>query len=145
SDHYLGSIAPGAIDVIARLHTAGVRIVLVSGGIRAAILPLAASLRIAAADVHPVDILIGDDGGYRDFDRDSPLVSQDGKLPVVRSLELPRPTLFVGDGSTDLAARPAVDSFAVFTGFIGRPAIVAAADVVVTDFLEIESLVLGQG
>jgi hypothetical protein len=39
--------------------------------------------------------------------------------------------LFVGDGATDLEARPAVDTFAAFTGVVDRPEISAQADVVI--------------
>lgn len=141
---YLDRIDPGVQKVVARAQAAGVRVVLVSGGIRTAILPLASALGIDARDVHAVEVKFDERGGYIDFDRGSPLTTQNGKLPVIRSLGLPRPILFVGDGSTDLAARPAVDAFAAFTGFVTRPAVVAAADHVISDFGQVESLVIGE-
>jgi phosphoserine phosphatase len=39
--------------------------------------------------------------------------------------------MMVGDGSTDLEARPVVDLFVAFAGVIERPAVTGAADVVV--------------
>jgi phosphoserine phosphatase len=51
---------------------------------------------------------------------------------VLRALKLPRPSLLVGDGATDLEARPEVDCFAAFTGVVSRPAVAAAADVVLS-------------
>jgi hypothetical protein len=39
--------------------------------------------------------------------------------------------MMVGDGNTDLEARPAVDMFVAFAGVVERPSVVGAADVVV--------------
>jgi hypothetical protein len=39
--------------------------------------------------------------------------------------------MMVGDGSTDLEARPAVDLFVAFTGVVERAGVVAVADVVI--------------
>jgi phosphoserine phosphatase len=36
----------------------------------------------------------------------------------------------VGDGATDLEARPALDAFAAFTGVVAREEVARAADVV---------------
>src|ERR1044071_9240178 len=52
SEAYVGAIAPGCVDAIGALQGHGVRVILVSGGIRQAILPVAARLGIGAADVH---------------------------------------------------------------------------------------------
>ena len=49
----------------------------------------------------------------------------------------------IGDGATDAAARPAVDAFAAYTGFVTRDNVVAVADHVVTSYADIEALVLG--
>jgi phosphoserine phosphatase len=38
--------------------------------------------------------------------------------------------LLVGDGATDLEARPALDAFAAFTGVVCRETVVAGADFV---------------
>ena len=65
-----------------------------------------------------------------------------GKLTVVRGLSLPRPILAVGDGNTDLAAKPAVDAFAAYVGYVRRETVVAGADFVIASFAEIAELVL---
>ena len=39
--------------------------------------------------------------------------------------------LLVGDGVTDLEARPAVDRFVAYAGVVDRPAVTAAADAVI--------------
>ena len=78
----------------------------------------------------------------QDFDRKSPLTTQHGKVDVVKSLNLPRPTLAVGDGATDAAMRPAVDAFYAFTAFQRREAVLAAADREVDSFDQLKPFVL---
>lgn len=143
ADAYRAALSAGAADAIARLRAAGVRVVLVSGGLREAILPVAADLGIAAADVHAVGVLRGGDGAYAGFEAASPLATADGKRTVVERLALPRPALGVGDGMTDLAARPALDAFAAFAGVVRRDAVVREADHVLTTFDQLAELVLG--
>ena len=139
---YRRALAPGAAAAVARLVRHGVRVLLVSGGIREAILPIAAGLRLPPADVHAVSLRFDAGGAYAGFDAASPLATQDGKLLVVQSLALPRPTLAVGDGATDLAIRPAVDAFAALTGFVRRRAVAAAADFEVASFDQLVEAVL---
>ncbi|MEP7002185.1 MAG: HAD-IB family phosphatase [bacterium] len=138
---YLASIAPGAASAITRMRVAGVRVVLVSGGIREAILPVARLLRIPDEDVHAVSVQFGERGTYRGFDTTSPLATATGKRAVAVSLALPAPVLSVGDGATDLAMRPAVDAFAAFTGFVRRESVVASADLVIESFDQLAELV----
>ncbi|MBA2292421.1 MAG: HAD-IB family phosphatase [Gemmatimonadales bacterium] len=142
-DAYRDNVAPGAHEVIQRLRDAGVVMHVVSGGFREGLLPLALDLGFAKSEVHAVSIHSNPDGSYKGFDTHSPLVTQLGKLDVVASLGLPSPALMVGDGATDAAARPSVDAFAAYTGFVQRDAVVRVADHVVTSFEEIESLVIG--
>ena len=140
---YVEKLASGAALAIRALHDAGVRVVLVSGGLRRAIFPVARAVGVGQADLNAVDVQWDHAGIYQDFDRASPLATQNGKVEVVRSLTLPRPILAVGDGATDAAMRPVVDSFIAFTAFQRREAVVAAADREIGDFAELRELVLG--
>lgn len=142
AEAYLGSIAPGATGAVARLLGERKRVVMVSGGIREAILPLARLLDIADADVHAVSVRLHATGDYAGFDTTSPLATAQGKRPVAASLNLPARVLAVGDGATDLAMRPAVDAFAAFTGFVARDHVVRSADVIITSFDQLLELVL---
>jgi phosphoserine phosphatase len=139
---YEASLAPGAAEAVAALRRAGRRVVLVSGGLRDAILPVARSLGLSDDDVHAVAIRRAADGMYLGFDDASPLTTATGKAQVVRALALPPRVLAVGDGATDLAIRPAVDAFAAFTGYVRRPPVVAGADVCITSFAQLVELVL---
>jgi phosphoserine phosphatase len=139
---YASALAPGAARVVRRLRDAGRRVVLVSGGVREAILPVAERLGIPDVDVHAVAVHFTDDGEYQGYDGASPLTTATGKRSVVEGLALPPRVLAVGDGATDLAIRPVVEAFAAFTGFVRREAVVQDADVVVTSFDQLLDLVL---
>lgn len=139
---YRRALAPGAARTIAELRGAGVRLALVSGGVREAIAPVALELGFDEEDVRAVSIRFASDGSYTGFDERSPLATQRGKGEVAASLALPRPVLAVGDGATDLAMRPAVDAFAAYVGFARRETVVAEADYVVESFDALRALVL---
>jgi phosphoserine phosphatase len=140
---YVRVMAPDAADVIHELRSAGVRVHLMSAGFRRAIGPSARIVGVDDADLHAMDIRWDDAGNYLDFDRSSPLATQHGKKELVQRLPLPRPILAVGDGATDAAMRPAVDSFAAFTAFQRRDAVVRVADAEVNGFAELRGMVRG--
>ncbi len=142
ADAYISSIAPHAAYTILRMRAAGKHVVLVSGGVREAILPVAERLGIPSRDVRAVSIRFDADGGYEGFDTLSPLTTATGKRAVAEQLALPRRILAVGDGATDLAMRPAVDAFAAYTGFVRREAVITSADVVLASFDQLMELVL---
>jgi phosphoserine phosphatase len=139
---YLAALAPGAARAVQRLRDAERHVVLVSGGLREAILPVAHRLGLLERDVHAVSVRLAPDGSYAGYDVSSPLATAEGKRIVVESLWLPRRILAVGDGATDLATRPAVDAFAAFTGFVRRDSVVDDADLVVDSFEQIVELTL---
>ena len=144
---YVSRVEPGAAESLARLANHGVRVVLISGGIREAIVPLARHLGIPESDVNAVRVFFAEDGSYAGFDDASPMTRNGGKATVVRSLGLARPMLGLGDGITDLemktAIPPAVDAFAAYAGVVEREAVTLAADYVVRNFAELPAIVLG--
>ncbi len=142
ADAYASSLAPGAAEAVAALHAAGRRVVLVSGGLREAILPVAERIGIQGPDVHAVAMMFDSHGRFASYDVVSPLATATGKRAVAAALALPRRTLALGDGATDLAMRPAVDAFAAFTLFVSRDAVVRAADYVLSSFDQLVELVL---
>ncbi len=144
---YMGSIESGAAESLAKLTKVGIRVVLVTGGIREAIMPLADALGLPETAVNAVSLHFGDSGEYAGFDDHSPLTRNGGKVEVVRGLDLERPTLGVGDGITDLELRtavpPAVDAFVAYTGVVRRDAVVNGADYVIKSFDELVGIILG--
>jgi phosphoserine phosphatase len=140
---YERRLAPRAADVITELRESGVRLVLVSGGIRQAVQSLGLRLGFTPAEVFAVRLSFAEDGAFVGFDEQSPLTTTSGKATVIQRLYLPRPLLVVGDGITDLAARPSADAFAAYTGFAYRQAVVRAADHELSSFDQLLRLVLG--
>jgi phosphoserine phosphatase len=147
AEAYLERIEAGAQESLAKLTNSGIRIVLLTGGLRDAILPLALKVGLSPEDVNAVRVYFTRDGAYLGFDGDSPFTRNGGKAEVARSLALEHPILGVGDGFTDLELKTlspaAVDSFAAYTGVIDRPGVSAAADYVIANFRELTLLVLG--
>ena len=139
---YIDRVAPGARETLAELREHGVELVLVSGGLREAILPLAKELGIREEQVHAVSVFFGSDGEYTGFDERSLMTRQNGKRATVKEMALKGPVLAVGDGMTDCEIRPVVDGFAAFTGFMKRDPVVERADYVIENFDQLRALVL---
>lgn len=146
AQEYIDNVSPGAREALVALRGAGVRLVVVSGGLRDAILPLTRMLKIADADVHAVSLQLTPSGEYAGFDANAPLARSGGKPVAVRALVLPTPVLALGDGATDAELKtvlpPAVNAFAAFTGVAAREPVVRVADYVVHSFAQLPSVVL---
>lgn len=132
---YVARMIPDAPEVVATLQEAGVEVLIVSAGIRQAILPLAERLGIPSRAVHAVDLVFDDGGSYVDFDRRSPLTRSGGKEIVVMNVRsrTKGKAAFVGDGVTDLEAKPAVNLFIGFGGVRQREQVRAGADVFIEE------------
>ena len=142
AEAYRDAIATGAAGTVRNLRAAGVRIHLVSGGLRQAILPLSRDLGFLETEVHAVPVVLDSHGRYVDFDRTSPLCRTAGKCEIVTAIELPKPRLAVGDGVTDAAVRAVTEDFAVFTGFVRRQSVVDLAQHECRSFADLLHLVL---
>ncbi|MBK6421756.1 MAG: HAD-IB family phosphatase [Gemmatimonadetes bacterium] len=128
---YVERLVPGALETVRALQARGAVVQVLSGGVLPAVQVVAAALGIPSDRVAAVDLHFDQDGAYRGYDRDSPLARSGGKRQWMeqQGRNLPRPSLLVGDGATDLEARPAVDCFAAFTGVVHREPVVRGADV----------------
>jgi len=117
---YLDSIVCGGAETVGTLLKAGCAIHLVSAGIEQALIPLA---RRFGVRLHAVRLEFNAEGDYQDFDRRSPLTRPRGKELVVRDVRARAhgKAAFVGDGVSDLEAKPAVDLFIGFGGVHTRP------------------------
>lgn len=127
---YVEALVPDARETVAALLWLGKAVRVVSGGLRPPVEAVARALGIAAEDVAAVGIAFDGAGEYAGFEAGSPLARSGGKAGVIAAWGLPRPALLVGDGATDLEARPAVDAFAAYMGVVFRPAVAEGADVV---------------
>jgi phosphoserine phosphatase len=142
SVEYVNKKASGSEIALRRLREGGVDVVLISGGIHQAILPLANLFHIEPGDVNAVRLRFDSDGSYLGFDTASPLTTSIGKRTLIERLNLAGPVLAVGDGATDVAMREVVDQFAAYVGFARRENVVAKADVVIESFADLAELVL---
>ena len=145
SNAYIDAIEPGAAAVISELRHAGVHIVIVSGGLRSALLPLAELLGVPDDDVFAVDVLHDAEGEYLSLAPDQPLSRQDGKPRVVKSLALPPGSVMVGDGFTDAAVREVTNLFIAYTRVARRLPVVAVAHAEARDFAELRTLLFEAG
>ena len=137
---YQEAAEPGAKELIAELQQAGVRVHLLSGGLRPSIIPLALQLGIPVDHVHAVSLAPDDDGTLSKLDGDQPLATQRGKPLTIQQLQLPTPVAMVGDGSTDAAVRGVVENFFAYTGVARREHVVAVADAEARNFDELRTL-----
>src|SRR4030095_10167849 len=118
---YLRNLVPDARETIRALQADGVTVQILSGGLAPAILMVARELGVPDSRVAAVDIRFHEDGSYLGFDYDSPLARAGGKRTWIEASGLPRPRLLIGDGATDLEARPAADCFAASVGGVALP------------------------
>jgi phosphoserine phosphatase len=141
---YIKRIATRAAETIAELRANEVQVVMVSGGLREAILPLARELGVGEENVYAVSVFFDEDGAYAGFDDASLLTRQSGKRTIVGQMHLKGPILAVGDGMTDCEIKSVVQGFAAFTGFTRREAVIEQADYVIENFDQLRDLILNE-
>lgn len=133
ANRYLEQITEGAADVIVSLRVRGIRVGIVSTGLREAILPLAAQLHIAKEDVFAVDLLLDAEGNYFNI-VPTPLMGKAGKAEMIKMWKKQHQlncVYMVGDNMTDIAAKAdeAADAVIGYGGIVARPEVEKAADI----------------
>ncbi len=133
-----------AAQVIAALHEQGKQVFIVSGGLREAVVDFGEWLGITTDHIFAVGMEYNQLSGewwryHRPNETEQflaveahPLTATGGKTAIIeneiRSHYKGR-AMLIGDGLSDLEARPAVDLFVVFGGAVERARILAEADV----------------
>ena len=138
---YVETVEPTAKETMAALVARGWTPVILSGGFRAAIQPLADFLGIKR--VEAVDLFFQDDGRYRGYAADYPTTRSGGKPAVIAQLKQefqPARVVMVGDGASDLEAKPAVDGFIGFGRYLAREKVRAGADAFIYSLAELPAL-----
>jgi D-3-phosphoglycerate dehydrogenase len=115
------------------------RIVIVSGGFREIVAPVAARLGVAADRVLANDLVYDADGRVTGVDPANPLAEAGGKARAIDALAPSRPLVMVGDGWTDAEVRQAgaADRFYAFTEVVRRRPVIGAADAEVASIDEL--------
>lgn len=125
---YLEHIEPTALTTVNELKAAGWTIVIVSGGFRQVIAPLAKHLGIAR--IEAVDLFFDAAGNYTGFDATFPTTRSGGKPICIADLKRelsPSSVVMVGDGVSDLETIDNVDLFVGFGRYTERAKVKAAA------------------
>ncbi|MBA3699301.1 MAG: phosphoserine phosphatase SerB [Planctomycetes bacterium] len=133
-------LTPGIGDLIAKLERRGTHVYLISGGFTHMILPLAKHLALPQGRVIANVLHFAPDGSYAGFDENAFTSRSGGKGTAIRDLKNRfgyAPLIMVGDGATDLEARPPADGFIGYGGIVVREKVKAGADWFVTDFAEL--------
>ena len=139
---YIETVEPTAKSTIDRLRTLGWTPVIVSGGFRQIIRPLAEHLGVAR--IEAVDLSFAPDGSYQGFDASFPTTRSGGKPEIISSLKAelhPEKVVMVGDGASDLETLPVVDLFIGFGGYVARDKVKRNSPAFVTSLAEIAALV----
>ena len=124
-------ITPGMDTVIQRLMARGTHVWLVSGGFRQMIEPVADRVGVPRDRIIANVIRFNANGSFADFDPAQPTSRSGGKAKALADLKQRfayAPLLMVGDGATDLEARPPADAFIGFGGVVVREKVKAGAD-----------------
>lgn len=135
-------LTAGVKELINHLHAKGVLVYLISGGFRQMIEPIAETLNIPFHRIYANNLLFNEDESFAGFDKEEPTSRDGGKPAVIQQLvdahgvDMVRPIIMVGDGATDMQARPPADAFIGFGGVVQREKVVEGADWFITDFEE---------
>ncbi len=125
---YVERVEPTALAAISRLKTAGWTPLILSGGFRQAIAPLAAHLGIAR--VEAVGLFFNAAGDYTGYDEKFPTTRSGGKPECIARLKrelAPARLVMVGDGVSDLETKPVVDLLVGFGRYTERAKVKAEA------------------
>jgi len=118
---YIETVEPTAIATLAAARAAGWTPMIISGGFRPIIRPLADFLGIAR--VEAVDLFFDSQGRYTGFDEAYPTTRSGGKPEVIQRLKRelsPAKVVMIGDGASDLETKPVVDLFVGFGRYMAR-------------------------
>lgn len=102
--------------------------------------PIAEKLDIPKARIFANTIRFDEEGRYSGFDAEEPTSRDGGKPAVLRSLAREhgyKTMVMIGDGATDLQARPPAKAFIGYGGVAARQKVMDGADWFVRDFKDL--------
>jgi phosphoserine phosphatase len=139
---YVETVEATAKATLSELARMGWTSVIISGGFRQVIRPLADFLGVSR--VEAVDLYFGEDGSYKGYASDYPTTRTGGKCEVISRLRAemkPAKVVMVGDGASDMETRPVVDLFVGYGGFASREKVKQGAAAFVTSLAAVPALV----
>ncbi len=126
---YIDTIEPTAEATLCTLREQGWTIVILSGGFKRLIEPLAQQLQIDRIEAAPLEL--DNEGNYLSFDDTYPTTYNGGKPEIIQQLKSefsPTKVIMVGDGVSDLETKPDVDSFIGYGRYTERSKVKEGAD-----------------
>ena len=138
AQRYIETIVPGVRETLQTLSDEGWTIVILSGGFAPLIEPLARELGIAFVEAVP--LYHDENGNYTGYGDRYPTTRNGGKPEIIREWKqamLPKVTMMVGDGISDLETQREVDAFIGFGGVIARDAVKQQAQHFITAFSDL--------
>ena len=126
---YIDTIEPTAEKTLAELRARGWSVVILSGGFKRLIEPLAGLLKIERIEAVPLSL--DAEGHYLSFDDTYPTTYNGGKPEIIRQLKAefsPSQVIMVGDGASDLETKEDVDIFVGYGRYTERSKVKEGAD-----------------
>ncbi|GAA5497145.1 phosphoserine phosphatase [Rubritalea halochordaticola] len=126
---YIETVEPTAKETLDQLKAEGWTPIILSGGFKRLIEPLAAHLEVDRIEAVPLNL--DDEGNYISFDATYPTTYNGGKPEIIRQLKAefsPKKVIMIGDGVSDLETKSEVDSFIGFGRYTPRPKVQEGAD-----------------
>eukprot|EP01101_Sappina_pedata_P002684 TRINITY_DN128_c0_g2_i2.p2 TRINITY_DN128_c0_g2~~TRINITY_DN128_c0_g2_i2.p2 ORF type:complete len:192 (+),score=63.36 TRINITY_DN128_c0_g2_i2:424-999(+) len=140
-------LSPNSHKLISALQQAGVDIYLISGGLRIIVEKIADLVQIPHDRVFSNTLFFNDRGEYVGFDEEFPTANTNGKGLIIEGLRRTygyKQVVMVGDGITDLEAKPYADLFIGYGGNVQRDRVKAEADWFITDFQQLYDEIVGK-
>lgn len=141
AQQYIDTIEPTALETMKTLKSAGWTPIILSGGFKVIIEPLAELLGIE--QVEAVPLFFNPDGSYKKFDNTYPTTYNGGKPEIIEALKKqhhPDKVVMVGDGVSDLETKENVDIFIGYGGYTPREKVKNNAEHFIYQLSEIPNL-----
>lgn len=126
---YIETVEPTAKETLDFLKKEGWTPIILSGGFKRLIEPLAKHLEVERIEAVPLNL--DAEGNYISFDSTYPTTYNGGKPEIIRQLKeefSPKKIIMIGDGVSDLETKSEVDSFIGFGRYTPRPKVQEGAD-----------------
>lgn len=141
-DLYIKTVEPTALETISALKKLGYTPIILSGGFKRLIEPLAEFLGIERVEAVP--LLLDEEGNYLKFNNNYPSTYNGGKLEIIEKLKeefSPEHMIMVGDGVSDLETKPGVDLFVGYGKYTDREKVREGADRFIYSLAELLEIV----
>jgi len=135
-------LTPGILDLVNALTRRRVAVYLITGGFTHMAEPVLKKLGLPRTQLIANTLLFAADGSFAGFDTAALTARSGGKGAAISDLKNRfgyAPLIMVGDGVTDLEARPPADGFIGFGGVVVRDRVKAQADWFVLDFQDLQA------